>query len=229
MAKYIWKVQTKRNGYNNYFKKWEESIVKKILTLFLCVFMFVVLISCGRNKSNDKNSIADNKKVDISSYEKANNGGILISEEEFLTYITKEKLTPDNWKEYFEVCENKEGIYGLHAKNWKNAVSQYAGRNAFIEIKDLKSGQMRALEVTGRLVMETETSYTIEDFECLKIEGTVLIANVPGELWQQADSKELWKLSEDGIPVIYVGHANAYTWYTQEFGVGNDLQDYLLK
>lgn len=195
--------------------------MKKIILFLLVALSGVCLSACSGNKETD-----EGQKDFETSHEKTANGGILISDEEFSGYITKIDLTTENWKEYFDVVEDKNGIYGLHAKNHKNAVSQFAGRTATIEIKDLKTGAINFFHVSESLVMQTDESYTLSDFECVSIDGSILIATVPEELWQNANPEQLWELSEKGVPTVYVGNAETYTWYSQEFGIGNDLQVY---
>ena len=188
--------------------------MKLKLCCFSIVWLVVCLCACNIHDSNK-------------SDEKTTEGSLIISDEDFSNYITQIELTTGNWKEYFDVYEGKDGVYGLYAKNHKNTVTQFLGRSATMEMKDLKTDEIYVLKVSEALVLETDESYTLSDFECVSIDGTILMATVPEKFWQNVDAEQLlWQMEGDRVSVIYVGNEDEYTWYSQEFGVGNNLQDY---
>lgn len=226
-------------GYNQ--RKTERGkAMKKRLIVILATLMCISLCACGgestsgnntnvETETNSENSTDTKDENSEFQRETTEEGYVIISKEEFASYITKVELTTENWKEYIDIVEktnvqkNKFGDVistttktGLSAKN----AQAYYFNDFALELTIIESGETIYCEdLVGKIGSNTPPlfkweDYVIDDFTCNRIIGSVyVLKGIPSECIS---------VDESGTEFICIGSSDDYMKSEFEY-LGMDL------
>lgn len=211
--------------------------MKKKFVLILAALMCISLCACGgaestsgnnnsesnssqitQNESNNNETTKDteitegNKPVEGKDYAVSEDGIIAISKKYCAENMLLVEITPDNWKDYFQVVEETIGtedgfgevtyttrtvakpylegkyVYGFYNQNNPDKAGAF-------EFKNLKTGETVA-GINRYEEQGTDVVYTLDDFELVRASATLMLLNIPDELWNKQDN---------GIEFVHIG------------------------
>ncbi len=192
-------------------------MMKKLLVALLVGVMSFSFVACGGKDSQQGTEQTDKNNNNKFERETTEEGYVVISKKEFASYITKVELTTENWKEYLEIVELKEeerNGFGEVVNSEtsiectaKNVIGCYFDDVA-IDFNVIETGEKVYCEgqfhrvITPNDYNDSWEGYTVDDFACEKIVGTLLMfKGVPDECLASY---------EDGGKFICVGSAEDY-------------------
>ena len=168
----------------------------------------------------------NNKPVEGEDYAIGEDGTIAISKKYCAENMTLVEITTENWKEYFQLVEETMGTvddFGEVTYTTKTVVKPYSegkyvygfynpsnpeSKGAF-EFKNLKTEQTVSKINLYDEVNGTDIIYGIDDFELTKVSATLMIINIPDELWNKPDN---------GLEYVHIGKVNDPFPFTYQSG-----------
>ena len=195
--------------------------IKRIIALFCALTMTASFASCEKSsekeEKTDEVTLAVTEESERFEREVTPEGYVVISREEFASYLSKIDLTTENWKEYLDIVdltvEERTGFGELVNSTTeatftaKNAIGCYF-QDFAIELSFNESGEKLYCEsIFYRIQADFFSGVnwadrTVDDFTCEKIKGSVIILiNVP---------EECFSSYADGGRFLCVGDAENY-------------------
>lgn len=193
--------------------------MKKILVLFMAAVMCISMVACNKNDQQAAESTADMTEIETEAKvefkrQKSPEGYVIISKEEFASYLTKIELTKENWKDYLDIVEitevERNGFGEITNSKTstqciaKNFLSWYFDDVA-IQFKVVETGESLYCEDLFHKLYDPNSSikwenYSIDGLACEQIVGSIIVLdNVPDECISAY---------EDGGKFICVGSAD---------------------
>ena len=175
--------------------------MKKLTALFLAVLLCFSFAACGGNAEPDTTEpSAKEDSEGFPEWELHEDGYYIISEEELATYMTEIEVTTENWQDFFSVkeivkynafgeVEEKEEWYGAFLPCWLS--DDFA-----IEISD--GNESVILDSRSKLRIHT-SSMDISNLTCLRVQGKIIVADVPDELWRTVDNEDVFVFKDVGV------------------------------
>lgn len=177
-------------------------------------------------QSENTETEESNKPIEGEDYAIGEDGTIAISEKYCAENMTLVEITTENWKEYFQVVEETMGTvddFGDVIYTTKTVVKPYLeGKYVYgfynpnnpeadgaFEFKNLKTEQTVSKINLYDEVNGTDIIYGIDDFELTKVSATLMLVNIPDELWNK---------SENGLEYVHIGKVNDPFPFTYQNG-----------
>lgn len=212
-------------GYNQ--RKTERGkAMKKRLIVILATLMCISLCACGGNESTSgeigtenqttqnetTENTEDGKPIEGEDYTIGEDGTIGISKKYCAENMTLVEITTENWKEYFQVVEETTksiDSFGELQVITKTVAKPYLEGKYVYGFYNHNNPESRgAFEFTDtygytyphiNLYSGDKLVYTIDDFELTKVSATLMLLNIPDELWN---------IDENGIEYVLIGNPN---------------------
>lgn len=164
-----------------------------------------------QNETNDTEE--NSEPVEGKDYAIGEDGHIAVFEKYCAKNMTLVELTTENWKEYFQVVEETMGTvndFGEVTYTTKTVAKPYIeGKYVYgfynpnnpktdgaFEFKNLKTEQTVSEINLYDEISGTDIIYGIDDFELTKVSATLMLVNIPDELWNK---------SENGLEYVHIG------------------------
>lgn len=210
--------------------------MKKRIFLSMCVILCIAgSIACSK-KEVEKAQIENDVKVEAEKYDDDNEPVTVlennlvntefneISGEEFRSYIKEEAITKDNWKDFFVLKKEQRTENEANGTVYVLSVDKVHQKKDFCFVFDIKNKDITAKDCVfekNTISMEwgnknsdgKETELSIDDFVGKRVEGTIIYADVPNEIWRACkdgtdkngfrvkDADVLYEFYDDGVPV----------------------------
>lgn len=165
--------------------------MKKKIYAIISVVMIFLLVGCAKNSNNNSSeNDLHTEHHDTRQETETKEDESIIYAEELLKHIVVIELTTENWKDYFEVVQEERDIvdafgektgsetkWVLRAKDKGQFAGAFRGDLA-IELKYLKTSETTTYSYfENGMSLVVQEPHTIEDYECTRIKGEVVLVN----------------------------------------------------
>lgn len=190
--------------------------MKKALSLILALVLCLSLCACGGGDQNEQlqkpNSEESTVQTEAESLIIQNpDYGTLINIKRFKEVLETVELTTENWMDYIEVCTYSKEIvekdaFGEIVSTKTNTRYElgvkgnqyYHFRDFAIELKNKTTGELVTYKGNGdAYIPEVKEDFSLDEYECTRIKGTLYLIDVPEEVIIQRT---------DGEPFFNVGY-----------------------
>lgn len=211
--------------------------MKKWIVLFLTAALCLALIACGgagADNNGAQGPTEDAQQAITDGYIVRDSGEIVLSIDKFISYLEFIEITSENWKEYCEfeavVIEKTNAFgeatdsstkyelslkdFGEFTYTWHNPLNERWPNTVAVDFLNHTTNEHFTKNVAnGEAFLYEYSECTVDDFELLRIEGTLVLLMIPEEYWNDKDS---------GYPYVSCGdNDNSYLIYQNHMGVNS--------
>ena len=166
--------------------------MKKTIAFLLTLIMALSLCACGEKMSNTDSGDTKKDPISMRSETQDENKFVIITKEEFATYLREVEITEKNWREYFQIYEEKYTNASGEVESSKKKIGMpilcWWSDDFAVELNVGKAGYNNVTFGTkGSLTWygKADEEFNLDDFTFVSAKGKMIVADIPDDLWRE--------------------------------------------